>query len=134
MPAGKWLIVPSAATITTSLFSCSVTAMSPASLTETNSGSGSSGAMAARPVRSIRSRAAQSAPASVSGSFTRNPAGICGRAPSFTSSSRSFSMAMARNEPSGALATESGWPPRSQEATSLRLSRSTVTSLPEGAV
>ena len=62
------------------------------------------------------------------------PAGICGMAPSFTSSSRSFSMATATKLPSGATATESGWPPRSQEAVSARAAMSTAARRPEGSV
>ncbi len=51
-----------------------------------------------------------------SGKMVRLPPGSCGMAPSFTSSSRSFSMTMARYLPSALFATESGWPPRSQVA------------------
>ena len=55
-------------------------------------------------------------------------------APSFTSSSRSFSIATATKLPSGASAVESGWPPRSQEAVSARVARSTAARRPEGSV
>ena len=51
---------PSRDRITMWLFSCIVTAISPASLMSTNSGSGSSGATAARPLTSARIIAAQS--------------------------------------------------------------------------
>ena len=120
--------------MTTWLFSCSVTAISPAAFTSTNSGSGSSPATAAIPVRSALIAAAQSSAPSRIGTIVTQPAGAWGRAPSFTSSSRSFSIATAMNDPSGARATLSGWPPRSQEAVSTRVATSTVASRPEGAV
>ena len=72
-------------------------------LTLTYSGSGSSGATAASPVSSTRLtdhvRVSTTA---------RWPAGGWGRAPSATSSSRSFSIATATYRPLGATATESG--------------------------
>ncbi len=71
------------------LFSCSVTTISPASLTSTNSGSGSSGEMAAIPVMSTVLIVAQSATPSFSCTIFSVPAGSCGSAPSFSSSSRS---------------------------------------------
>ncbi len=116
------------------LFSCSVTAISPASLMSTNSGSGSSGAMAARPVTSALTMASQSGPASPMGTIATKPAGSCGSAPSFRSSSRSFSIATARKEPSGASATESGWPPRPQLSDTSLVAMSMSFSIPEGSV
>ena len=82
----------------------------------------------------MRVSPAQSALPSRTGTVTTNPAGIWGRAPSFTSSSRSFSIATARSDPSAFLATASGWPPRSQLSVTVPVPRSTVRSAPEGSV
>ncbi len=99
---------PSRDRITMWLFSCIVSAISPFALMSTNSGSGSSAPTAARPLTSALTIAAQSGAPSLSGTIITWPPGNCGRAPSLRSSSRSFSIATARNEPSLARATESG--------------------------
>jgi hypothetical protein len=55
-----------------------------------------------------------------------------GNRPSFSSSSRSFSITMAALFRSGARARESGWPPSSWTATIWRVFRWTTTSCPDG--
>ncbi len=125
---------PAAFSTTMWLFSCSVTAISPAGETSTNSGSGSSGAMSARPVRSTLIRPSQFIAPSTIGTMATWPGGICPTRPSPASSSRSFSTATVTNDPSGATAVESGWPPRSQSATASPVARSMCRRCPDGLV
>ena len=126
-------ILPVAAsTMAMWLFSCSVTAISFLPLKATNSGSGSSGATSAMPVRSTVLMPSQSGTPAASGTIFKLPAGICGISPSLTSSSRSFSMAIAAKAPSLLTAIESGWPPRSQVVSIALLARSMTVRLPDG--
>ena len=76
--------------------------------------------------------APQSGTPAAIGTIFRLPDGICGMTPSFRSSSRSFSMAMARKLLSALSATESGWPPRSQVASIFLVARSMTDRLPDG--
>ena len=76
------------------LFSCNVTTATFSSLMSTYSGSGSSGKRSDTPVR-LTARVLQVLGAPTKSTMARKPPGNWGRAPSLTSSSRWFSMAMA---------------------------------------
>ena len=143
LPALKMLVTSPVrpSMIATPLFSWNVSATWPRELMLTYSGSRSSGV--SRPAERAASTSKSTRRADhVFGSPARSmscrkPVGGWGRSPSsppggVASSSRWFSIAIAANEPSGLMAIESGWPPRSMLCTGVRSLTRTMSTRPDG--
>ena len=112
------------------LFSCSVTTAIFFWLISINSGSGSVGNSVGTPTRSTV-RVVQCVGLPLMSTMTTKPGGDCGGSPFPSSSSRSFSIAMAAYFPSGLTAILSGCPPRSILRTIWRVLRLMICRTPE---